>query len=255
MTSNGSALCMWSLLRAHSLGATPIGARSEGRYHLPQPPPSYAAPPTGIKVTDEEVATICLQRDAFHGEYPLREAWLYVREWEGWFGVRFVSLITCVRQTGRLARRLTQRSLGGRVRVDDNVATPRQLLEQRIIAYNVATTGITDGQALTIVSRDEQGAIIAGLVGWTWGGCVEIEYLWVHEHRRGQGYGTRLLAAAEDEARERGCQQALLVTYSFQAPEFYTKKGYTVYAESNECPKGHRRYYLKKCLAPSIPVL
>ena len=194
------------------------------------------------------MATIWPQRDAFHGECRLREPWPYVRGWEAWFGVRFVSLITYVRQTGRLARRLIQRSLGGRVCVNDNVATTRQVLEQRIQAYNVATTGITDGQDLTIVSRDEQGAIIAGLVGWTWGGCLEIEYLWVHEHRRGQGYGTRLLAEAEDEARERGCQQAQLVTYSFQAPEFYTKMGYTVYAELNDCPKGHRRYYLKKCL-------
>ena len=201
------------------------------------------------------MATICRRRDAFHGAYPLREAWLYVRGWEAWFGVRLVSLSTYVRQTGRLARRLIQRSSWGRVRVNDNVATTRQFLEQRIHAYNVATTGITDGQALTIVSRDEQGAIIAGLVGWTWGGCVEIEYLWVHKHRRGQGYGTRLLAAAEDEARKRGCQQALLITYSFQAPEFYTKMGYTVYAEFNDCPKGHRKYFLTKLLAPSITVL
>jgi GNAT superfamily N-acetyltransferase len=169
--------------------------------------------------------------------------------------VRFVSLITYVRQIGRLARRLIQRSLGRRVRVDDNVATPRQFLEQRINAYNVATTGISHGQDLTIVSRDEQGAIMAGLVGWTWGDCMEIEYLWVHEHRRGQGYGTRLLAAAEDEARKRGCQQALLITYSFQAPEFYTKMGYTVYAEFNDCPKGHRKCFLTKLLAPSITVL
>ena len=196
-------------------------------------------------------ATSGPQLNAFHGVYPGREAWPYVRGFEAWFGARFVSLIPYARRSGRLVWHLIQRSMGGRAHVIDDVATTRQFLEQRIHAYNVATTGITDGQALIIVSRDEHGAVIAGLVGWTWGGCVEIEYLWVHEHRRGQGYGTRLLAAAEDEAFKRGCHQALLVTYSFQAPEFYTKRGYTVYAELNECPKGHRRYYLKKRLAPS----
>lgn len=78
MASDGSALCIWSLLRAHSLGATPVGARSEGtifrspRHRMPHPP-------TGIKVTDEEMATICLQWDAFQGAYSSQEAWPYVR--------------------------------------------------------------------------------------------------------------------------------------------------------------------------------
>jgi GNAT superfamily N-acetyltransferase len=222
------------------------GVAADGQGEVEAPALIFAG--TDIKVADEEMAPICLQWDAFRGTYPFQEAWPYVWRWEAWFGVQVVSLITYVRQTGWLARRLIQRSSWGRVRVNDNVATTRQFLEQRIHAYNVATTGITDGQVLTIVSRDEQGAIMAGLVGWTWGGCVEIEYLWVHEHRRGQGYGTRLLAAAEDEARKRGCQQALLITYSFQAPEFYTKVGYTVYAELNDCPNGHKRHYLKKHL-------
>ena len=38
-----------------------------------------------------------------------------------------------------------------------------------------------------------------------------------------QGYGTKLMCMAEDEARKRGCHAAHLGTYSFQALPFYQK--------------------------------
>jgi GNAT superfamily N-acetyltransferase len=97
-----------------------------------------------------------------------------------------------------------------------------QYLEDRLCEFNSAATGITDGQGLAIFVRDAQDRIVAGICGHTWGGCCEIRQLWVEESRRGQGLGTRLLQAAEQEARCRHCRQMVLTTFDFQAPEFYT---------------------------------
>jgi GNAT superfamily N-acetyltransferase len=123
-----------------------------------------------------------------------------------------------------------------------------QFLDQHINDFNVATTGLADGRLLSLFLRDEQGAIVAGLYGWTWGGCLEIKYLWVAEAWRSRGYGTRLLATAEQEAISRGCTQAVLDTHSFQAPAFYQRVGYSIFGVIDNYPVGHAKYYLKKQL-------
>jgi GNAT superfamily N-acetyltransferase len=95
-----------------------------------------------------------------------------------------------------------------------------RFLDDQINEFNFAATGYTDGALLASFVRDEQGAIVAGVYGWTWGGCCEIRYLWVHELRRGQGYGSRLLEAAEHEAKRRGCAQVVLDTHSAGHAQF-----------------------------------
>ncbi|HLO15347.1 MAG TPA: GNAT family N-acetyltransferase [Anaerolineales bacterium] len=126
-----------------------------------------------------------------------------------------------------------------------------QFLEDQINTFNVVKTGIrpTDDLLLAIFVREENGAIRAGVFGWTWGGCCEIRYLWVDEAWRGQGYGQSLLEAAEREARRRGCHQVILDTHSFQAPLFYQRNGYEVVGVIDNYPEGYQKYYLKKQLA------
>lgn len=123
-----------------------------------------------------------------------------------------------------------------------------ELLEDRLAEHNMAYTGITDGRLLAILLRDDHNDIIAGLYGWTWGGCCEIRSLWVHEEWRGQGLGTRLMAAAEAEARARGVAQMVLSTHSFQAPEFYRRLGFEAVGAVEDYPAGHRLIYLRKLL-------
>jgi GNAT superfamily N-acetyltransferase len=72
--------------------------------------------------------------------------------------------------------------------------------------------------------------------------------MWVREDLRGSGYGQRLLALAEDEARKRGAKNSYLDTFSFQAPGFYKKYGYRVFGELPDFPTGHQRYFLTKQL-------
>ena len=123
-----------------------------------------------------------------------------------------------------------------------------QYLEDRLYEFNSAAIGITDGEWLAIFVRDGDDRIVAGICGNTWGGCAEIRQFWVEEARRKQGLGTRLLAAAEQEARRRACRQMLLMTFSFQAPAFYAKHGFEVVAVVDDHPDGHKNMLLRKRL-------
>jgi GNAT superfamily N-acetyltransferase len=123
-----------------------------------------------------------------------------------------------------------------------------QYLENRIYEFNSGTTGITDGEWLAIFVKDEKGRIVAGICGNTWGDCLEIRQFWVEEARRKHGLGTRLLGAAEQEARQRGCRQVLLMTFTFQAPAFYAKHGFEVIAVVDDHPRGHKNLLMRKRL-------
>ncbi|HEY7348501.1 MAG TPA: GNAT family N-acetyltransferase [Ktedonobacterales bacterium] len=130
-------------------------------------------------------------------------------------------------------------------RIDDQDYT---FLQEQIHAYNMAATGYYDGRDIALLVRDEQGTIVAGLWGWTWGGMMKVQYLWVREEERGKDYGTRMLQAAEAEGRARGCRQVALDTHSFQAPLFYQKLGYEVYGTLDDDPIGYKTYHLRKRL-------
>jgi GNAT superfamily N-acetyltransferase len=131
--------------------------------------------------------------------------------------------------------------------------TPDQMqyLEDRIYEFNSSATGITDGKWLAMFVEDDEGRIVAGLCGNTWGSCLEIRQLWVEEARRKQGLGTRLLGAAEKEARRRGCRQIVLMTFTFQAPAFYARHGFEVIAAVDDHPAGHKNLLLRKRLVES----
>jgi GNAT superfamily N-acetyltransferase len=123
-----------------------------------------------------------------------------------------------------------------------------QYLEDRLYEFNSTATGITDGEWLAIFVRDEADRLVAGICGNSWGGCCEIRQFWVEESQRGRGLGTKLLEAAEHEARRRGCRQIYLATFSFQAPAFYAKRGFETLATIDDYPQGHQNVLLRKRL-------
>lgn len=126
-----------------------------------------------------------------------------------------------------------------------------QFLDDRLYEFNAETTGIRDGTWLTIFVRDAGGAIVAGLHGSTWGDCCEIKMLWIHADRRRQGLGSRLLAAAEAEARRRGARQILLSSHTFQAPAFYHRHGFETLFVLDGYPSPHGQHWLRKRLVSS----
>ena len=121
-------------------------------------------------------------------------------------------------------------------------------VRESLALFNVAATGDSYYSPLAIYLRDGRGAILGGAVGHLWGGWLDLSLLWVAEPLRGQGYGKKLLEAAEDEARAQGCRGVFLSTFSFQARPFYERFGYEVIADVPDYPAGHTYHLLKKML-------
>ena len=130
----------------------------------------------------------------------------------------------------------------------DTTSQDLEFLDERIYEHNCKKTGVADGRLFSIFLRGDKNEILAGLSGWTWAQACEIRIIWVHSNLRGQGYGKRLMEMAEQEARSRGCKIIYLNSYSFQAPEFYRKLGFEVFARLENFPPGHQHYHLVKRL-------
>ena len=124
-------------------------------------------------------------------------------------------------------------------------------LAERINRFNADATGFDDGRSLSVARRGPDGGLEGGLTGWSWGGCCYIEYLWVRDDLRGAGLGSRLLAAAETEARARGCFQMVVFSHTFQAPDFYRRHGYVEYGRTENSPRGHADVHFTKELRPA----
>ena len=61
-----------------------------------------------------------------------------------------------------------------------------ELLEAHIRSEASIAKGLGDEVELAIFVRDA-GTIVAGISGWTWGDCCELQSLWVAPHLRGRG--------------------------------------------------------------------
>lgn len=101
---------------------------------------------------------------------------------------------------------------------------------------------------LNIVEYDENQNVIAGILGGTYWGWLHIDILWVDEKFRRKKIGSRLLIAAENEAKKRGCHSVHVDTMSWQAPEFYRKHGYELISELDNIPNGYKKFHFIKRL-------
>jgi len=123
-----------------------------------------------------------------------------------------------------------------------------ELLKDRIDTFNIGETKISDFKEIAIFVRDSASEYVAGIYAYTWGGCLDIRFVWVREDLRGAGLGSKLMQAVEHEAMNRGCHVATLETHSFQAPRFYQKLGYEEFGVLDAYPIGHKKHYMRKML-------
>jgi ribosomal protein S18 acetylase RimI-like enzyme len=121
-------------------------------------------------------------------------------------------------------------------------------LEGELMAFNDQATGGAVRGRLSVRVTDADGALVGGLTAWTWGGLCGIDMLWVREGDRAAGWGSRLLRAAEAEAVRRGCDRAVVSSFTFQAPGFYERHGYRETGRMPGIPGGHEDVHLFKLL-------
>ncbi|PZF97112.1 GNAT family N-acetyltransferase [Micromonospora deserti] len=121
-------------------------------------------------------------------------------------------------------------------------------LGAELTAFNNRATGADDEADLSVRVTGADGELVAGLSGWSWGGRAGINMVWVRADRRAEGWGGRLLRAAEEEARRRGCTEMSVSSFSFQAPEFYRRHGYLDTGLRDGIPGGHVDHHFWKSL-------
>lgn len=95
---------------------------------------------------------------------------------------------------------------------------------------------------------EQDGKIIAGIVAQSTFDTLEVEFLYVEEAYRKQDLGTKLLQHAEHAAQMRGLNRILVNSYSFQAPAFYKKLGYTELFKIDPCFGEFSQSYFIKML-------
>jgi GNAT superfamily N-acetyltransferase len=123
-----------------------------------------------------------------------------------------------------------------------------EFIGQQLSRFNEDQGGQDEFRRVFISLREKSGALVGGLYGTTYWGWLHIEVLFVIEEYRRRGLGGRLLEMAELEGAVRGARRAFLDTFSFQAIDFYCRRGYQVFGELLDFPPGHRRCWLVKSI-------
>ncbi|MFF3857313.1 GNAT family N-acetyltransferase [Micromonospora sp. NPDC002575] len=128
-----------------------------------------------------------------------------------------------------------------------------KLLSDELDAINHAATASNDETPFSIRATAEDGVLLGGLAGWTWGGCGGITTLWLRSDQRGRGLGGRLLTAAENEILRRGCDRVVVATMSFQAPAFYLRHGYEEVGRTPDMLDGTAKHrFFKRLVAKRL---
>lgn len=109
-------------------------------------------------------------------------------------------------------------------------------LSDELDAYNLPAADAGEQREFTVKIEEVNGELLAGLSGWTWGTSAGIAMVWVRADARRSGHGFRLLSAAEEVARDRGCKRINVSSFTFQAPDFYEKYGYTEVGRTEALP-------------------
>ena len=123
------------------------------------------------------------------------------------------------------------------------------LLEERVATAAIAAAGLGEDREFGIFVRDDDGRILAGVSGIVWGGCCELQALWVEESLRGRGLARALITGAEDEARRRGCGLIVSKAYDLLTGGLHEHLGYETVGVIEGWPAGSAARWFRKGLS------
>ncbi len=112
-------------------------------------------------------------------------------------------------------------------------------------AFQKVGLGKDNGSA-SFVILDEEGNFLAGMQGYNFYGCFNIDILFVKDSEQNKGFGGILIKKAEEIALVRKCKFLTVNTMSFEARPFYEKHGFKLEFIRNGFEGGASMYYLRK---------
>ena len=138
-----------------------------------------------------------------------------------------------------------------KVVVDHNPShSDNQVVNEGLIKSYEAQFGERDKE-FSVFLKNDSGKVFGGIQAMFDSEAIYVEAFWIDEGLRNQGYGKKLLAAAEKIAIENGCRFSLVDTWDFQAEEFYLKNGYKKIGELKNYWQSRSKLFLRKKLQPS----
>ena len=123
----------------------------------------------------------------------------------------------------------------------------KQVMIDGMLSYHASKGHPRKTEYYSVILKD-QNHMVQGMaiVSFLWNG-MHIDSLWVNESVRNQDWGSKLMQIVEQEGIKRGCTISYTDTFTWRAPEFYEKLGYTLYGKLEGFPKGKSlSYYVKK---------
>ena len=119
-------------------------------------------------------------------------------------------------------------------------------IQDQLKIYNHENIAPDRHKDLVISFKNNEGKVIAGLVGSTNWGWLFIRLLWVDDSLRGQGIGKQMIMKSLEIAKSRDCHSAWIDTFNPIALQSYQKMGFVVFGQLENFPSGKNRYFLKK---------
>ncbi|WP_432664172.1 GNAT family N-acetyltransferase [Wukongibacter baidiensis] len=121
--------------------------------------------------------------------------------------------------------------------------TYAKVVDDQVKAYNEKFKIDESKTEIEYVALDQE-KVVGGVYGYLIQDYLYVSLLWVDEAYRGNDVATKLMDLIEGEAKEKGYKNFYLGTCTFQAKDFYEKRGYKVKMIIGNCPKGYDDYIM-----------
>src|SRR3989344_919576 len=92
-----------------------------------------------------------------------------------------------------------------------------------MLSYHAKKGHPRKSEVINIFLKDKYKKVLGAIIVTVLWNGMEINSLWVHESLRGQGWGRKLLEAAEKEGKIRGCTIVYTNTFTWQRLNFIKK--------------------------------